>query len=130
MLRWKDEYSIGIELIDVQHRHIFDIANSTYELLKNDLGSDKYSEIIQLIEDLRQYTKYHFKCEEEYMLQINYLNYNNQKIEHDAFIKKIDSLNLDKIEQDKDKYIEDLLVFILEWILDHILRKDRLIKEK
>jgi hemerythrin len=130
MLRWKDEYSIGIELIDVQHRHIFDIANSTYELLKNDLGSDKYSETIQLIEDLRQYTKYHFKCEEEYMLQINYLNYNNQKIEHDAFIKKIDSLNLDKIEQDKDKYIEDLLVFILEWVLDHILRKDRLIKEE
>jgi hemerythrin len=98
--------------------------------VKVGLGSDKYSETIQLIEDLRQYTKYHFKCEEEYMLQINYLNYNNQKIEHDAFIKKIDSLNLDKIEQDKDKYIEDLLVFILEWVLDHILRKDRLIKEE
>jgi len=45
MLKWKDEYSIGIELIDEQHKHIFEIGNDAYELLKNDLSLDKYSKI-------------------------------------------------------------------------------------
>jgi len=127
MIKWKDEYSIGIDLIDAQHKYLFEIGNSALDLLKTGSSLDKYSRIVQLIEDLRQYTKYHFKCEEEYMLNINYGNYSEQKLEHDNFIKKIDSYNLDKIAQDKDKYIEDLISFILNWILDHILQKDKLI---
>ena len=129
ILKWKDEYSIGIDLIDGQHKQIFEIGNSAYELLKNDFSLDKYPEIIQVVEDLRQYTKYHFKWEENYMLQIKYKNYDNQKIEHDEFIKKINSYDLNKIYQNQDKYIEDILFFILNWTLDHILQKDRLIKE-
>jgi len=128
MLEWKDEYSIGIQLIDVQHQHLFNIGNDAYGLLKNDLSEDKYSKIIQLIEDLRQYTKYHFKCEEDYMMQINYTHYDDQRIEHEEFIKKMYSYNLDKIDQNGDKYIEDLLFFILNWILNHILIKDKQIK--
>lgn len=130
MLTWKDDYSIGIKSIDEQHKHIFDIGSSVYELLRNDFCPDKYSKIVQVIEDLRQYTKYHFKCEEDYMLQINYPDYNDQKMEHDDFIGKIESFNLDKIDQNQDKYINDLLFFVLNWILDHILQKDKLIKEK
>jgi hemerythrin len=128
MLKWKDGYSIGVKLIDEQHKHIFEIGNSAYELLKNDLCSDKYSRIVQVIEDLRQYTIYHFKCEEDHMLKINYPNYDSQKIEHDDFIKKIDSFNLDNIGQNQDQYIEDLLFLIMEWIVDHILLKDMLIR--
>lgn len=129
MIKWKDEYSIGIKLIDVQHKHIFEIGNNAYELLKNDLSLDKYSKIIQVVEDLRQYTKYHFKCEEEYMLKIHYENYDNQKMEHDNFIKKIYSFNVNKLDQSQDKYIEGLLYLIIDWILKHILQKDKLIKE-
>lgn len=130
MLTWKDDYSIGIKSIDEQHKHIFEIGSSVYELLRNDFCPDKYSKIVQVIEDLRQYTKYHFKCEEDYMLQINYPDYNDQKMEHDDFIGKIEAFNLDKIDQNQDKYINDLLFFVLNWILDHILQKDKLIKEK
>lgn len=126
ILKWKDDYAIGIELIDAQHKHIFEIANDAFELLKNDSRVDKYSRIVQVIEDLRQYTKYHFKFEEEYMVQIHYKGYDDQKIEHDDFIKKIDSFNLDKIDQNQDKYIEDLLFFILNWIFGHIMQRDKL----
>lgn len=69
MLYWKEEYSIGIDLIDAQHKHLFDIGNEAYKLLKSDLCLDKYDKIIEIIEDLRQYTKFHFKTEEEYMLK-------------------------------------------------------------
>lgn len=128
MLKWKEDFSIGIDLIDSQHKHLFEIGNNAYELLKNDLYLDKYDKIVLIIDDLRQYTKYHFKCEEDYMLQINSPQYNIQKKEHDAFINKIDNINFDDIDKDQKKYIEEILAFIFNWILDHIIQKDKLIK--
>ncbi len=34
MLEWKDKYSIGVELIDEQHKHLFEIGNKAVKLLK------------------------------------------------------------------------------------------------
>ncbi|WP_411681751.1 bacteriohemerythrin [Clostridium thailandense] len=130
MLKWKNDFEIGVDLIDSQHKHLFEIGNNAYELLKNDLYLDKYNKIILIIDDLRQYTKYHFKCEEDYMLKTNSPEYIIQKKEHDGFIKKIDNLNLDKIDEDQQKYIEDILSFIFSWILGHIIQKDKLIKKQ
>ncbi len=130
MLVWKDKYSVAVELIDEQHKHLFEIGNSAYELLRNDFCVDKYDKIVEIIEELRQYTKFHFKAEEEYMLKIGSKQYEVQKIEHDNFIKKINAVKLDNIDKDQKKYIEDLLAFVFNWILDHILQKDKLIKEQ
>ena len=127
MLIWKDSYSIGMDLIDAQHKHLFDIGNQAYNLLKNGLKIDKYDDIVLIIEDLSNYTKYHFRCEEEYMKEINYPRYENQKKKHNDFIEKIDSIQLHSIDENQQKYIEDLLDFIFNWILEHILKEDKLI---
>jgi len=127
MLIWKDSYSIGMDLIDTQHKHLFDIGNQAYELLKNGLKIDKYDEIVLIIEDLANYTKYHFKCEEEYMIKINYSRYEIQKKEHTDFIKKIDGIQLHNIDENQQKYIEELLNFVFNWVLEHILKEDKLI---
>lgn len=130
MLVWKDKYSVAVELIDEQHKHLFEIGNNAYKLLRDDLCLDKYDRIVEIIEELRQYTRFHFKAEEQYMLKIGSKQYKSQKIAHDNFIKKINSVKLDNIDKDQKKYIEDLLAFIFNWILDHILEKDKLIKEE
>ena len=54
MLKWNEEYSIGIQLIDAQHKHLFEIGNSALALLNNYTGLDKYPEIVQIVEDLRR----------------------------------------------------------------------------
>ncbi|MBB6216135.1 hemerythrin [Anaerosolibacter carboniphilus] len=128
MLIWKEEYSIGVELIDAQHQHLFEIGNSAYKLLRDDFCTDKYDKVVQIIEDLRQYTQFHFKSEEEYMKKINYRRYFSQKVEHDDFIRKINAVNLDIVDENPEKYLEDILAFIFNWTLEHILQKDKLIK--
>lgn len=127
MLIWKNSYSIGIELIDIQHKHLFDIGNEAYSLLENDMQTDKYDAINLIVEDLRSYAKYHLKCEENYMLKINYSGYKQQKKEHDYFIKKVNEIQLYNIDKSKQKIILDLLSFIFNWISQHILEKDKLI---
>ena len=132
ILKWEDGYSIGIDLIDAQHKHFFEIGNSAYKLLDSASYLDEYSKIIQIIDDLKQYARYHFKCEEQYMLQINYKNYYGQKIEHEYFIEKISTVNLDSSDLDdinqNYKFIRNLLLFIFDWLINHILIKDKLIK--
>ncbi|MFZ5352976.1 MAG: bacteriohemerythrin [Bacillota bacterium] len=128
MLVWKDEYSIGVDLIDAQHKHIFEIGNSAYKLLRDDISVDKYDKVVQIIDDLREYTKFHFRSEEDYMLEVKYSGYYEQKKEHDAFIKKIDEVDLDLVDKDPEKYLEGLLTFIFTWVLDHVIKKDKLIK--
>ncbi len=127
MLIWKEEYSIGMDLIDQQHQYLFEIGNNAYKLLKNEKGDNQFNNIALIIQDLRNYTKFHFQTEEEYMVKINYKEYAGQKKEHDEFIHKLDRIDLEQIKNDPQKFMEDILVFIFDWLLDHILKKDKLI---
>lgn len=129
MLVWKAEYSIGVDIIDIQHKHLFEIIESAFKLLKNDFSDDKYNGIVTIIQDLQQYAKYHFITEEEYMIKIQYNGYFNQKVEHDEFIRRIEIIDFKQMQRDPQKYIEGILSFVLNWLIDHILLKDRQINQ-
>ncbi|MEG0307723.1 MAG: hemerythrin family protein [Clostridium sp.] len=125
MIKWKDDYNIGISKIDEQHKKLFEITNIAYELLGNEFCIDKYDKIIQILEELKGYAIYHFKSEEEYMLSINYRKFLSQKVEHDEFIRKINDIDLNAIDENQDKYIMEILEFVISWISVHILSEDK-----
>lgn len=130
MLVWKDNYSVGVDIIDEQHKHLFEIGNRAYEILKDKLCIDKYDKMAEVLEDLREYTKYHFKTEEDYMLEAGYERYFVQKVAHKNFIAKLEEYDLDDLGELADKEIEDILSFIFEWVLEHILKEDKKLLEK
>ncbi len=125
MISWKDDYVLGIEHIDQQHRELFKIASEIHELIQNDLITDKYDSIIKLLSELKDYTVFHFKSEEEYMVSIGYRKLLSHKVEHNDFIDKINNVDLEKIDMDHEQYLLEILEFILNWISDHILQTDR-----
>lgn len=127
MIQWKDDYKIGIDKIDEQHKKLFEIANRAYDILTKEIVIDKYDKVIDIIEELRDYTSYHFKTEEDYMLKIGYKRFLSQKSVHDEFIKKIYSIKLDEIDENDDKQLLDILDFVVNWISEHILGADMLI---
>jgi len=125
MITWKDEYLLGIEHIDNQHKELFRIAGEIHELLKNELIIDKYDSIIKLLGELKDYTVFHFTSEEEYMASIGYRKLLSHKVEHNDFIEKINNVDLEKIDLDHEQYLLDILEFVLNWISNHILNTDR-----
>ena len=130
MYEMKDEFKTGIDFIDEQHARLFEIANEAYTLLKNDFTIDKYDKVIDLVDELKDYTVFHFNAEEEYMDSINYRRRFTQKIEHDAFIKKINEVDYKTIDSDPDKYILELLELLNQWLTGHILHNDKLISKE
>ncbi|MDP4089107.1 MAG: bacteriohemerythrin [Bacillota bacterium] len=125
MFVWLPEYELGIEKVDNEHKKLFEIANKGYELLKNDFYVDKYDRIIDIIAELKTYAQFHFSGEEEYLASIGYKKLFTHKLQHDYFIEKISNVNLKEIDNDQDKYIVEILDFMVDWIKEHILQKDR-----
>lgn len=130
MYEMKDEFKTGIDFIDEQHARLFEIANEAYTLLKMIFTIDKYDKVIDLVDELRDYTVFHFNAEEEYMDSINYKRRFTQKIEHDAFIKKINEVDYKTIDSNPDKYILELLELLNQWLTGHILHNDKLISKE
>ena len=126
-IKWSEEYLVGVEIIDEQHKKLFVIGNKAYELMKNEFYIDKFDRFMEIIDELKDYTIFHFQTEEDYMQQIGYKRLFTQKVEHQNFINKINSLNLREIDANQEQAILDILDFVATWIKNHILKVDKLI---
>ena len=79
-----------------------------------------------ILQNLRDYTVKHFADEEAYMESIHYNKIFTQKIQHQEFVQKLDEFmehHKDEVE-DQDKQIMDILEFLTEWLVNHILHVD------
>ena len=125
MYEMKEEYKIGVELIDDQHKKLFELADKAYMLLKDEFSLDKYDKIIQILAELKDYTIFHFKSEEEYMESIKYKRLFTQKIEHAKFIKALEDINYKDIDEKQDESLVKILNFLNNWLIQHILETDK-----
>ena len=123
------EYHTGIDFIDEEHAKLFEIANRAYDLLTNQFVTDKYDAIVAVLEELRDYTKYHFNHEEEYMKSINYSKRFSQLHQHTQFINKLDSYNLKEIDVNQQEGLLEILDFLALWLQGHIKGMDKKIGE-
>ncbi|MDR2043845.1 MAG: hemerythrin family protein [Clostridium sp.] len=127
MYQMKPEYYTGIEMIDQEHRHLFEIAESAYQLLHNEFIPDKYDNVQGILQELFEYTRKHFADEEAYMESVKYRRIFSQKVMHKEFIDKLESFNMEEAEQDPEGAVENLLTFLTDWLVEHILKMDMLI---
>ncbi len=127
MVKWEDKYSLGVESIDEQHKELFQIANRIYELLKNEMILDKYDHIMEIIDELKNYTVDHFKDEEEYMKSIGYKKFLSHKVAHTDFLDKMENIDVNKIDNGHNEYLLSILDFVCLWLIEHIMKEDKLI---
>ncbi|SKA78563.1 hemerythrin [Clostridium sp. USBA 49] len=127
MIKWDEKYALGIEMIDEQHKKLFEIAERAYNLLKNEFKIDKYDDIVDILKELKDYTVFHFNFEEQYMISIGYKKYLSHKVYHEDFVNTINNIDLNSIDTNQDESIMEILNFIVNWISEHILEHDKLI---
>ena len=124
------KYYSGIDFIDEEHKCLFDLIRKTYdELHNNAVESDveRFDSVMDVLDELKDYTKYHFDHEENYMLSISYDGYDAQSKAHTVFIDKIENIYNEIGYNDAEEYLEDLVDYLLLWLSNHICRMDLLI---
>lgn len=123
-----DAYKTGINLVDEEHRRLFEIIGQTHDLIQDELLFDKYDKIMNLLAELRDYTEFHFHDEEMLMERIQYPDLAIQKRAHAVFIEKlveVDLSDLDEMDNDQQSYLNDLIQFLLSWLCNHIMILDK-----
>ena len=133
MYEMKPEYYTGIEAIDKEHTRLFELAQETKDLLCDDFILDKTDNLIHLISELINYTRTHFSHEEEYQRSIQYPEIEAHIALHRKFEDKLMEFDLDSIENDfesQNETVEELLGFLVNWLINHILKVDMLYVKK
>lgn len=120
-----DEYLTGITLIDAEHKELFRIIGEVQRVINEEYLSDKYDEIVHLLEELKHYTKFHFADEEAYMQSIQYEGLPAQKRAHDAFIARLENINFEHVDEHQQETLEEMLEFLTQWLINHILNSDK-----
>ena len=132
MFAFTDKYKTGIEMVDDEHRRLFEIIAETKDVIDSEFLADKYDHIMNLLDQLREYTEFHFKDEEVLMEKIGYPRLEVQKRAHAAFIERlveIDFKDLDNMDDNQQEYLLELIQFLVSWLSNHILGEDKKIAD-
>ncbi|MCT4542929.1 MAG: bacteriohemerythrin [Vallitalea sp.] len=133
MLEWKEEYNLGVQEIDNQHKRLFDIAVNVGELTQEiNEGIDCYDDYMDILNELVEYTIYHFDYEEIYMKKNNYNDdeFYVHQIEHKMFVKKLEEFKKTDFDTNQSENMDKMFAFLIDWIVHHIINVDSKYVEK
>ena len=111
-LVWSEKFSIHHELIDDQHKRLFDLYNRVH------LFAEDEEDKSRTLNALMDYAGFHFADEERMMQSLGYPDkeFQRHKKQHDSFVKHVAEL--------KSEPLWKTLDFFREWLLTHVLAED------
>ncbi len=120
-IKWNNKYSVGISIIDEQHKKLLGFLNKTIDAKEH---SDNKEELKELLEEMTKYSLEHFETEEAYMIKFDYPGCRYHSQEYYDFFSKIITY-LDK-EVNGDYHISnELIEYLKQWLVNHIQVSDR-----
>ncbi len=126
-LVWSDEYNIGVDVIDKEHKRLFKIINKLFAFGEEEKKSQWACQ--EGIKYFKEHAMKHFAEEENYMLSINYKGYETHRQLHEGFRQK----TLPALEQELENTnyspgaVDHFLGVCAGWLIGHTLTEDRAI---
>ncbi len=126
---WRDNYRIGIELIDAQHKKLFGMVEETRRIMnESDYDAVRRMKCRDAVDFMKAYVEMHFSDEESYMESIGYPELTRHQQIHQEFRERIVEEE-EKLET--SQYREDVMyefIHMLEmWLINHVTNEDQLI---
>ncbi|MBT0664259.1 hemerythrin family protein [Geobacter pelophilus] len=121
IVEWEDKFNIGIHQIDKHHRHLIELLNMAYKAI---IELQDKNQVRYLFHELLSYADYHFSAEEELMRSVGYHKLVPHMTEHEKFKAHLNGF-LDKFLASEEIYNVEVVFFLEEWLLNHILLTDK-----
>jgi hemerythrin len=117
-IEWDNSLSIGVKLIDEQHKMLIKRLSDLSKAIKITQGEVKIATTLDFMVD---YTDFHFTAEEKHMTEHNYPGLEYQKQQHAEFKGHLKRLVEDFEEEGPTKALSTSInVFLLNWLINHI----------
>jgi hemerythrin-like metal-binding protein len=120
LLRWSSNLSVGLDCIDDQHKMLVDLINELHQAMGNGSGKTAVGGVLSKLVD---YTKTHFKFEEDLFEKHGYEETTEHKGVHAKLVGQLADFQEQFKTGESDISIE-LLEFLKEWLITHIKKTD------
>lgn len=126
-LLWREELSVGNNVIDTDHKYLIEIINMVQQSLE---AKDK-SELKRLLDDLSSYALVHFDREEKIANAAGYAQARQLGLSHQSLIKQLDQVKAEIAGMGQGWSAEvarHFTTFLRDWLINHVVNEDCLMK--
>ena len=117
-VRWDDSLSVGIDLIDEQHKMLIQRLIDLTNAVKRYQGGPK---VMKTLDFLIEYTDFHFSTEEKNMIKFNYPGLDDHKTKHEEFKVTLSHLLEDFEDEGGTVSLATAInTFMFDWLVKHI----------
>jgi len=124
---WKDDYLVGVDKIDQQHKILFAMLGDLLEL-REDVGSinERVAKLASLVEHLNNYAVYHFRTEEFLIHRYvaSDISVVAHKEAHGSYANSMQGFE-GRFQAGDVSVVNDLIDFIYGWWVSHIMETDK-----
>jgi hemerythrin len=121
VISWKSVYETGIVALDNEHRGLVEEINRLYEAVRDKQGETVLADILAMLE---KYTVEHFQHEEKLMAEYHFSGLAEHQKIHQQLIAEIQEFKK-RANPVTEELARELLTFLREWLLNHILKVDK-----
>ena len=121
MFEWTQEYSVNVRELDEQHKKLVDMINNLDESMKSENQGDA---IKIVLDELLDYTAYHFETEEKLLMQYGYPRLESHTKEHDTLSWRVLDMRT-RHESGEGVEAKEIIDFLTTWLKNHILFSDK-----
>lgn len=128
---WKEQYRIGVPLIDKQHKELFSRIENYVKVLRSDESwESKIESVNETLDFMKDYVVTHFRAEEAYQQKIGYPEHEKHKKLHDGMVEYVNSVSR-QYEQEgyKEQLMQQLAGRLLAWLVNHVASEDQKIAD-
>lgn len=121
-IQWRDNFSVGFEPIDAQHKLLIKMINDIYVALEtNEVSREKIDHFLDM---LLLYTETHFEYEEKIMKFAGFNGHDKHARVHQEMILRTQGLSL-AMDVDPGEHMHRLLKVLVDWLINHIIIEDQ-----
>ncbi len=121
LVKWDESFSVKVKRYDNDHQKLFAMINTLHESMVAGKGREKIQEVVKQLAD---YTKQHFAAEEVQLEKSHYPGLAVHRVEHQAFVKKVEQFQKDLAAGTVNISIS-VVSFLNDWLINHIKRTDQ-----
>jgi hemerythrin len=118
---WKPSMSVGVELLDSQHKQLLSLINSLHDQMK--AGKGRLG-LPLVVKELVSYTKVHFGSEESLMKNAEFPTFASHKAQHEEFVRKIVAIE-QQLRENSLSVTFETMDFLQKWLINHIQNTDQ-----
>jgi hemerythrin-like metal-binding protein len=121
LMAWGPVLQLGFGDIDAQHERLVELVNQLDDAMRAGHGRDVVGRVLN---DLVEYTVFHFAFEEKLMDQYGISSTQAHKAEHKQLMADVGAFKT-TFEAGSAPLTTELMAFLRDWLSNHILRTDK-----